>query len=178
MNRQRAWDIIASHGANPARWPVSERPALAALLADDAALGALRDRARRVDALLDDWLVLSGDAAGVDAAGDGESARRMADRITLHLPPQEMSAPRAWSRRWRAGIVAVGALAAALVALIMWQPQQAAPEPGESLASASDMTATPPPVLQRAAAHVDATDADAYVWTTLFTTTEEEERLI
>ncbi len=162
MNKARAQEILASCGADVARWPADEQVMLAGLLVDDADLQAARDAACAVDALLDAWLVQS-DAAAAEIGG----AQAMAARLAQQLPPQVAPSGVSSRRWWLAGMAVAGSMAAALIAVVSLQP----PSIGSNRVLAD---ATPPATVRQVA----QADADAFVWTTVFTTTEEEERLI
>lgn len=53
MNRERFQQVLAAYGADPQRWPDSERAALEAYAAANADAAALLADARDIDALLD-----------------------------------------------------------------------------------------------------------------------------
>jgi hypothetical protein len=89
-----ALDILASHGADPARWPVSDSAAIFALAAsDDDVADALADM-RDLDVVLDMW-------AAAPAAGRIDVAAITAQR---QLPAQPV-----WNERmpgWRPALLA------------------------------------------------------------------------
>ncbi len=53
MRLERLAELLDAYGARPERWPIPERASALALLARSAEARALRDRAARLDALLD-----------------------------------------------------------------------------------------------------------------------------
>lgn len=57
MTDTRLQELLASYGADPARWPAPEREAALALLQASPAARALRDEAAALDAALDRWTV-------------------------------------------------------------------------------------------------------------------------
>lgn len=84
LSPETALDIIASHGADPARWPADVRaPLLALAAANDAVAAALAD-ARTLDALLGQWAAAPAAGATVDVAAivaqpqEGAARRRVA----------------------------------------------------------------------------------------------------
>lgn len=153
MTEDRALEIIASHGADPARWPADERAAVLALTGRPAVAAALA-AARALDALLGDWARADVVAAPFDAA---------------QLTPR--GAPIAPARR--RGWLAAGAMAAAVVAAVVLTPmtgvtpQSAAPQ----VAMNSSQTTVPSATVASEA----GSDAEfAYV----FTPTVDEDALI
>ena len=100
MTPQRAAEILASYGANPARWPTWERGACAALIAADPALQAEQARAAVLDDALAAWA-----RAPVATGRD--------DAIGRALARAGASAGRAW------GYVG-GAVAASVAAALYW----------------------------------------------------------
>ncbi|KAB7646359.1 hypothetical protein [Polymorphobacter fuscus] len=152
MTRDRALDIIAACGADPARWPADERAGVLALSGDPAVAAALAEAAP-LDALLTEWARAEGPVRSFDPA-------------KLVPAPAAASAP-APRRRW----FAAGALAAAVAAAVALTPmRQATSGTGQQIASVSPQTPVP-----SATATSEAGDADfAYV----FTPTIDEDALI
>lgn len=148
---ETACAILASHGADPARWPAENRAALLALAASDAMVAAALAEARALDALLGDWASAPVPIKGVDAAA-------------ITALPQQGPARRATG--WRPAAMA------ASLALVM--------AVGGWLGMADQFTAQPQTEIASAAlpsAAAEAGDADlafAYV----FTPTAAEEDLI
>lgn len=91
LSPETALDIIASHGADPARWPADVRGPLLALAADDAAVARALAEARTLDALLGEW-------AGAPAAGS-------IDIAAITALPQQGTAPRR-AAGWRPALLA------------------------------------------------------------------------
>ena len=108
MNRDRAAEIIAAYGGDPARWPAAERAAALQLTLDDRALGVVRRDALALDAVLTAWA--TSDAVAGDAAQ--AAARVLAGPLATRLPRRRR--PVVW---WTAGtaVAAAGALAIALI---------------------------------------------------------------
>jgi hypothetical protein len=84
LSPETACAILASHGADPARWPAENRAALIALAARDPAVAAALAEARSLDAMLNEWA-----AAPVPPGGIAASA------ITA-LPQQRREKPMPW----------------------------------------------------------------------------------
>lgn len=62
MTPERFRELIDAYGADPKRWPESERLGALALLQRTPALAAELDAARRLDALIDAWPVAAAPA--------------------------------------------------------------------------------------------------------------------
>ena len=77
MNLARLAELLDAYGASPQRWPEAERAAAEQLLALSAEAGVLRDRAARLDAALDEFLVVPAD-------------RQLRARILASYPPAPM----------------------------------------------------------------------------------------
>jgi hypothetical protein len=148
---QSALGIIASHGADPARWPADQRAALLALAASDAAVAAALADARAIDAALTDWLGAPLPAMAVDVAA-------------ITAQPQQMPHAPA-TRRWMPA--AVAASLALVVAVGGWLGLQ--PQSGNGAPTIA--AATPP------SAGVEQAEADA-AFAYVFTPTAVEEELI
>ena len=153
MTEDSALEIIASYGADPARWPADERADVLALAGRPAVAAALAD-ARALDALLGDWATADVVAAPYDAA-----------RLTPRAKPVAPAKRRGW--------LAAGALAAAVAAAVVLTPvgkvtpQTDAPH----VAIASPQTTVPSATV----ASDTGSDAEfAYV----FTPTVDEDALI
>lgn len=91
LSPETALEIIASHGADPARWPADVRGRLLALATDDAVVAAALAEARALDAMLGDW-------AGVPAEG-------LIDVAAITALPQQGTAPRR-AAGWRPALLA------------------------------------------------------------------------
>lgn len=91
LSTETALEIIASHGADPARWPADVRGRLLALAADDAIVAAALAESRTLDVMLGDW-------AGAPAAGS-------IDVAAITALPQQGTAPRR-AAGWRSGLLA------------------------------------------------------------------------
>jgi hypothetical protein len=149
----RALDVIASYGADPARWPAEERAAVLALASRPAVAAALAD-ARALDALLDDWARADVAAAPFDAA-----------QLTPRAAPVAPARRRGW--------LAAGAMAAAVAAAVVLTPMGAVtPQPdAPQVAMISPQTTVPSATV----ASEPGSDAEfAYV----FTPTVDEDALI
>ncbi|OYQ24714.1 hypothetical protein CHU93_15245 [Sandarakinorhabdus cyanobacteriorum] len=155
LSTQTALDIIASHGADPARWPADQRAALLALAASDAAVAAALADARAIDAALTDWLNAPLPAMAVDVAAITAQPQQM---------PQQMPHAPA-TRRWMPA--AVAASLALVVAVGGWLGLQ--PQSGNGAPTIA--AATPP------SAGVEQAEADA-AFAYVFTPTAAEEELI
>lgn len=68
LSPETACAILASHGADPARWPAGDRAALLALAASDATVAAALTEAQALDAMLDDWAAAPAPLASIDTA--------------------------------------------------------------------------------------------------------------
>ncbi|WP_353218222.1 hypothetical protein, partial [Sandarakinorhabdus sp.] len=55
LSSQTACAILASHGADPARWPAADRSALLLLAGSDPAVAAALAEAQAMDAMLAGW---------------------------------------------------------------------------------------------------------------------------
>jgi hypothetical protein len=80
MNNERLQIFLDSHGADPARWPATERAAVEGFIASHAEARALLDEARQFDALL-------AKTTARDADNDDASAARVLTRLSS-LPAQ------------------------------------------------------------------------------------------
>ena len=149
MTEDRALEIIAAYGADPARWPAEDRAAVLALAGKPAVAAALTD-ARALDALLGDW-------ATAPVAGVPFDATRLTSPV----------APR------RRGWIAAAALAAAAAAAVIFGPTRTVtPTPAApQIAMNTPQTAMPSAMVSGE----DSSDAGfAYV----FTPTVDEDALI
>ncbi len=115
----RAAEILAAYGADPARWPDGERATAQAVIAASPELRAAQDAARALDADLAAW------AQAPVAGGDAAAAARRA------LP-----APRPYLR-WALGTGLAASLAAGLVLLTPAHP----PPPAKTPVVVDDATA-------------------------------------
>lgn len=102
MTEDRALEIIASYGADPARWPADERAGVLALAGRPAIAVALAD-ARALDTLLGDWATADVAAVPFDAA-----------QLTPRAAPVMPARRRGW--------LAAGAMAAAVAAAVVLTP--------------------------------------------------------
>lgn len=80
MNNEQLQNFFDSYGADPARWPATQRAAIEDRLARDADARALLEGARRLDALLSRTVTRPGD--------DEMTAARVLTRLTT-LPRQK-----------------------------------------------------------------------------------------
>lgn len=154
LSPETACAILASHGADPARWPAGDRAALLALAGRDASVAAALAEARALDAMLNGWAAAPAPLAGIDTAA-------ITARPQLHRQP----AP-----AWRPALLA--ASLALVVAVGGWLgvasplgSQRAAPLQSEYASAA-------PPSAAAGAGEADL--AFAYV----FTPTAAEEDVI
>ncbi|WP_439545979.1 hypothetical protein [Sandarakinorhabdus sp.] len=153
LTPETASAILASHGADPVRWPAEHRAALLALAASDAAVAAALVEAQRLDAMLADWAAAPAPLAGIDAAA-------------IAALPQQRPAPPQRATGWRPALLA--ASLALVVAVGGW------------LGFADQFTAQPQTRIVIAAppsAGVVAGEADL-VFAYVFTPTAAEEDLI
>jgi hypothetical protein len=151
LSPETALDILASHGADPARWPAGSRDALLALAGSDAGVAAALAGAQAVDGTIAEWLDRPVPALAVDVAA-----------ITV-LP---QTSPQAAPARWRPALLA--ASLALVVAVSGWLGVE-----NRFGGDAAIVVATaPPPPAGAELAEADA--AFAYV----FTPTAAEEDLI
>ena len=158
MTEDRALEIIASCGADSARWPADERAAVLALASRPAIATALAD-ARALDALLGDWARADVVTAPFDAA---QLTPRAAPVVPAPIVPAR-----------RRGWIAVGAMAAAVAAAVVLTPMGGVtPQPdAPQMAMTSPQTTVPSATV----ASDPGSDADfAYV----FTPTVDEDALI
>lgn len=68
LSVETALALLASHGADPARWPADQRAGLLALATADAQVAAALARARALDAQLATWASAPVAGAAVDVA--------------------------------------------------------------------------------------------------------------
>lgn len=159
----RALEIIASHGADPSRWPADERAAVLALASRPAVAAALVD-ARALDTLLGDW-------ARADVVTAPFNAAQLTPRAAPVVPAPIVPAPIVLARR--RGWIAAGAMAASVAAAVVLAPIGAVtPQP-----DAPQVAMIPPQttVLSATVASDTGSDAEfAYV----FTPTVDEDSLI
>lgn len=158
MTEDRALEIIASYGADPARWPADERAAVLALTGRPAVAAALAD-ARALDALLGDWATADVVAAPFDAA---QLTPRAAPVVPAPIVPAR-----------RRGWLAAGAMAAAVAAAVVLTPMAGVtPQPdAPQVAMNSSQTTVPSATV----ASDTGSDAEfAYV----FTPTVDEDAVI
>jgi hypothetical protein len=152
LSPETALAIIASHGADPARWPADACAAVLAMAQHDDDVAAALDAARALDADLAGWLAAGPALAAVDVAA-----------ITAQ-PRHAVAAPRRWSG-WRPMLLA--ASLTMMLATFGWLAM-----PGQEPAQPAPMASIQPP-----SAGIEAAEADlafAYV----FTPTAAEEDLI
>ncbi len=156
LSTETALAILASHGADPARWPADSQAALLALAGRDAGVAAALADAQATDVVLADWLARPLPALMVDAA---------AITALPQLRPQDRP-QLATAARWRPALLAASLTLVVAVGGWLgvedWFGGNAAPV----VASAS------PPSAGAELAEADA--AFAYV----FTPTAAEEELI
>jgi hypothetical protein len=141
---------LASHGADPARWPAEDRAALLALAGRDPAVAAALAEARELDLLLNDWAAAPAPLAGIDAGA-----------ITA-LPQQRPAV----APRWRP------ALLAASLALVVAVGGWLGTDVQRTARTQTEIAAAAPPSAAAAAGEADL--AFAYV----FTPTAAEEDVI
>lgn len=154
LSSQTAQDIIASHGADPARWPGDVRAGLLALAALDDGVAAALVEARKLDEVLADWAAMPAPVASIDVAE------------ILKLPQEGLApiGPRSVAA-WRPALIAASAaLVLAVGGWIGWSAQTAAP-------NAMQVAAVSP---SAGASAGETDDGFAYV----FTPTAAEEDLI
>ncbi|WP_156255969.1 hypothetical protein [Sandarakinorhabdus oryzae] len=147
-----ALELIASHGADPARWPADQRAGLLALAAADADVAAALVDARALDAQLAGWAKAPLEGAGIDIA------------TILALPQDGAAAPRR-ANGWRPALLA--ASLALVVAVGGWLGLS-----GQMTDTGPQEIAAASPSAGASASEVD--DGFAYV----FTPTAAEEDLI
>jgi hypothetical protein len=161
LSTQTALDILASHGADPARWPAGTRAALLALAGSDAAVGAGLAEARALDAALGDWLAAPLPAMAVDVA-----AITALPQTLPEMAPQIEPLRAVAGRGWRPALLAASL---ALVVMVGGWLGAGARFGGDATVN---IAAAPPPSAGAELAEADA--AFAYV----FTPTAVEEELI
>lgn len=151
LSPETALDIIASYGADPARWPADARDAVLALAAVDAGVAAALAEVRAFDAALTEWANASAHGAAVDVAA------------ILKLPQdQKAIAPRPVA--WRPALMA--ASLALVVAVGGWAGLS-----GRFAATKTEIAAASP------SAEAAEGEADA-AFAMVFTPTAAEEDLI
>ena len=151
LSPETALAILASHGADPARWPAGSRDALLALAGSDAAVAAALAGAQAVDGAIADWLARPLPALAVDVA---------AITALPQLRPQPAPA------RWRPALLAASLALVVAVGGWLGVENRFGSDAAQVIASAS-----PPPA---GAELAEADAAFAYV----FTPTAAEEDLI
>ena len=148
LSSETALDILASHGADPARWPADVRAGLLALAAQDAGVAAALADAHALDAALADWAAMPAPDASINVGA------------ILKLP-QEAGAGHQAST-WRPALLAASvALVLAMGGWLGWSRQIPTPQIAAVLPSAG-------------ASAGETDDGFAYV----FTPTAAEEDLI
>lgn len=150
MDRTRACEIIATYGADPARWPDEERASLLAAIQADPTLQRQVDEAAALDAMLLDW------ARAPMPTAQHMDTGALADRISM---------PR---RRWLPTAVFGGSVAAALALVALVAPSDSSPTGPAMTAAVGDE------------AQIDAAPRleDSQLWAMVFTPTPDEEALI
>jgi hypothetical protein len=93
LSPETALAILASHGADPARWPVQDRAALLALAGRDATVAAALADARAMDAVLAGWAAAPVPPARIDTAA-------------ITALPQQRPVPPGPVRAWRPALLA------------------------------------------------------------------------
>jgi hypothetical protein len=159
LTPETAIAIIASHGADPARWPADAEATLLALAASDADVAAALADARALDADLAGWLAAAPPLAAVDVAA-------------ITALPQERSAPQARPAfGWRPAL-----LAASLTMMIATAGWLAMPGgPGSQPVSGDPRS---PIASARSPSAVAEADETTLVFAHVFTPTAAEEDLI
>lgn len=104
MTRERAYEILASYGADAARWPADERAALLALAAADPEVARALAAEQSLDAMLVGW------ARDVPP-------RQFDPAALLPAPAATASGGRRGMVRWAAGAAVAASLALALIGL-------------------------------------------------------------
>ncbi|WP_164157554.1 hypothetical protein [Sandarakinorhabdus rubra] len=155
LSPETALALLASHGADLARWPADAGAALPALAARDARVAAALAEAQALDADLAAWA-----AAPLPALAAIDVAAITAQR---QLPPQDAPEARRFAG-WRPALLA--ASLAMMLATVGWLAMPAAPDAPSPIASVRSPSAV--------AAADEADLAFAYV----FTPTAVEEDLI
>ena len=158
LSPETACAILASHGADPARWPADARADLPALAARDAGVAAALADARALDAALAGWLARPLPAMAVNVAAITAQPQQQAQRQAGQRPQPP--------RRWMPA--AVAASLALVVAVGGWLGT-ATPFGSEAPVT---VAAAPSPSAGASLAEADA--AFAYV----FTPTAAEEEMI
>lgn len=164
LSPETACAILASHGADPARWPAEQRAALLALAGDDPVVAAALADARALDALLNEWAATPAPLAGIDAAAIVARPQLPAPQAAGLRPSGSAGLRSSGSAGLRRGLVA--ASVAIVAAIGGWLGVQPAGPSSTEIA-----TAAPP---SAAAAAGEADLAFAFV----FTPTAAEEDLI
>lgn len=121
MNVERAAEIIAAYGGDPARWPDDERSAALRLVEADAGLARARSTALALDTAMTGWAQHADMARHTPGDAHNAAARALASR------PAARPAHLAW--RWAAGTGMAAALAAGLMLTSRFAPTAPAPAP-------------------------------------------------
>ena len=146
-----ALEILASHGADPARWPADVRPGLLALAAQDSGVAAALAQARALDAALADWAAMPAPDTSIDV------------NAILKLPQEGVAGHK--GSGWRPALIAASAaLVLAVGGWLGWSRQMPA-------TTAPQIAAVSP---SAGASAGETDDGFAYV----FTPTAAEEDLI
>ncbi len=153
LSTDSALAILASHGADPARWPQDVRAALLALAARDPVVAAALAEARALDAALDGWATAPAPLLAVDVAA-------------ITSLPQARPRLRPAASGWRPALMAAGLALMLVVGSWLGAGARFGSDAAVSVAAA------PPPSAGAEPAEADA--AFAYV----FTPTAAEEELI
>lgn len=122
MTRERAYEILASYGADAARWPADERAALLALAAADPEVASALAAEQPLDAMLAGW------ARDVPA-------RQFDPAALLPAPAVTATGGGRGVMRWVAGAAVAASLALALIGLPQGSGQLATSN--DNLAAAS-----------------------------------------
>lgn len=157
---ETALAIIASHGADPARWPPADRAAVLALSVADADVAAALADARALDAVLGEWLAVPlPDMTAVNVAA-----------ITAAAPERTTGPVRPRIAGWRPMLMAASFAAMLATGGLMYRPGGTPAAPQTKIASVQ----SPPPSPVPGAGVGEADLAFAFV----FTPTVAEEELI
>lgn len=126
MNVERADEIIAAYGGDPARWPAEERAAALRLVEADAGLARVRAEASALDADMSSWSQQADVVFDEPGEAHAAAARVLAARPALHP---------VW--RWAAGT----GMAVAVAAGVIFANPFAAPHVHPLHSAASDAAA-------------------------------------
>lgn len=164
MTEDRALEILAACGADPARWPAAEREALRALADRSPAVAQALAEARAVDAALAGWLAEPEIAVSTARSDTAAALAALAEARATAARPRPMRA-----RRWWGGLAVAASLAAAVG--LSWPALNPATQPADTGGATIAGVQAPAPDPR------DDTSDEEALFALMFTPTIDEEPL-